>query len=82
MTDVGRGNGLYCSRYNVKVGTTKDYEAFGCCVKLDIPDLLTINMLSFGYEYRGLVAGNRQEAEASLEKQLIRGPMAMEHDLL
>jgi outer membrane protein OmpA-like peptidoglycan-associated protein len=70
IEDVGRGNGLYGSRYNVKVVNTKNVEALGSAIKLDIPEFLTINMFSFRYEYRGLVAGNRQKAEASLEKQL------------
>jgi outer membrane protein OmpA-like peptidoglycan-associated protein len=70
VKDVGRGAGLYGSRYNVKVANTKNIEALGGAVKLNIPEFLTIDMLSFRYEYRGLVAGNRQKAEASLEKQL------------
>lgn len=70
VEDVGSGNGSYGSKYNVKVANTKEFDAFGGSVKLDIPEFLTINMLSFEYEYRGLVAGNRQKAKASVEKQL------------
>jgi hypothetical protein len=69
--DVGVDNGLDGTKYDVKIGTTNEIDALGCSLKLSIPEIIGINTLSLGYEYRGLVAGNRQKAEASIEKQIM-----------
>lgn len=68
--DVGSGNGLVGSKYEVKTGTTEQVDALGGSVKYTIPSILWMDLIKLGYEYRGLVAGNRQKADISFEKAI------------
>ncbi len=68
--DVGSGNGVDGSRYIVKTDTTEQIDALGGSVKFTLPTIPKIDLVTIGYEYRGLVAGNRQRADISIEKKL------------
>ncbi|MDR1195835.1 MAG: OmpA family protein [Endomicrobium sp.] len=69
--DVGSGNGLGGTKYDIHEGTTKEIDALGGSVKLSIPKkVFGIDLVKLGYEYRGLVAGNRQKADISAEKKI------------
>lgn len=68
--DIGYGNGIVGSKYAIKTGTTEQKDALGGAVKFKIPKKFALDNITLGYEYRGLVAGNRQRVDAELEKQL------------
>ncbi|MCL2390741.1 MAG: hypothetical protein FWC88_04875 [Endomicrobia bacterium] len=68
--DVGAGNGQYGTKYIIKDGTTEEKDALGGSAKFTFPKKLGLDMITLGGDYRGLVAGNRWKAEASVEKQL------------
>ena len=70
VEDVGTGNGLSGSKYDLYYATTEEVDALGGSAKLSIPSKLGLDLIKLGYEYRGLVAGNRQRADISLEKKL------------
>jgi outer membrane protein OmpA-like peptidoglycan-associated protein len=72
VDDVGVGNGLDGSRYNVKIGTTNEVDALGGSAKLNASWVPGIDTLVLDYEYRGLVAGNRQKMKASVERQIAK----------
>lgn len=62
--------GIYGSKYVVKNDETKQTDALGGSIKLALQNKLWMNYINVGYEYRGLVAGNRHKVNASVEKQL------------
>jgi len=64
------GTGLDGSSYNVKDATTAQEDALGGSAQFTLPKKLGLDTIKFGYEYRGLVAGNRQKANVSVEKKL------------
>ncbi|MCL2144710.1 MAG: OmpA family protein [Endomicrobia bacterium] len=70
VEDVGLGNGVNGSRYKIYENTTDDIDALGGSVKFSMPKKFGLDLIKVGYEYRGLVAGNRHKVDASVEKQL------------
>ncbi|MCL2485109.1 MAG: OmpA family protein [Endomicrobia bacterium] len=70
VDNVGLGNGEAGSKYIEKFGTTGQSDAFGGSAKLTLPKKFGLDNIIIGGDYRGLVAGNRWKAEASIEKQI------------
>ncbi|MCL2335575.1 MAG: OmpA family protein [Endomicrobia bacterium] len=64
------GLGIDGTPYNIKYGVTEQIDALGGSVQFTVPKKLWMDTIKFGYEYRGLVAGNRHKANASVEKKL------------
>lgn len=70
VKNVGAGKGLNGTKYELYESTTNDLDALGGSVKLAVAKKLGLDLIKLGYEYRGLVAGNRHKADLSLEKKL------------
>ncbi|MDR1695642.1 MAG: OmpA family protein [Endomicrobium sp.] len=70
VEDEGLGKGLAGTRYIYKDGITEEKDALGGSGKLTLSKMLGLDVITLGGEYRGLVAGNRWKADASVEKQL------------
>jgi outer membrane protein OmpA-like peptidoglycan-associated protein len=72
VDDVGEGNGDLGSRYIEKFGVTGSQDALGFTSKLSFKPYEFINEAYLQYTYRGLVAGNKQEASATVFSWLSR----------
>lgn len=67
---VGYAEGENGTKYKFHEESTNEMDALGGSVKFSIPKMLGLDLIKVGYEYRGLVAGNRHKVDASLEKKL------------
>ncbi|MDR1940973.1 MAG: hypothetical protein LBQ47_01445, partial [Endomicrobium sp.] len=68
--EVGFPNGYGGSKYDIYSDETVYSDAFGGSIKFKFPKkILALDMVTLGYEYRGLVAGNRQRIDVSFEKK-------------
>ncbi|AKL97999.1 OmpA family protein [Endomicrobium proavitum] len=72
VEDVGIGNGLNGSKYEVKTDKTTEKDALGGSLQWQLRKKFLLDLINVGYEYRGLVAGNRQKVNASVEKSLTK----------
>jgi len=70
VKNVGMGNGVDGSQYQVENGVTDESDALGGSIQWQINKRLGLDTIKLGYEYRGLVAGDRQKVNASIEKAL------------
>ncbi|MCL2389262.1 MAG: OmpA family protein [Elusimicrobia bacterium] len=68
---VAPGTGAAGSDHILRTGTTGLGDAFGIALRYQLPNFIGIDMLRLRYEYRGLVAGNRQMLTAGIEQAIV-----------
>jgi outer membrane protein OmpA-like peptidoglycan-associated protein len=70
--DAAPGTGYLGSNYLRKTGTTAPRDAVGASAKLSLKPRFLFSDMSLKYSYAGLVAGNKQELDAQVNRKISR----------